>query len=89
MGNSKHVFKSLAQLFSQFFEINGKVHDDMKIEEYKQVMEVVTTAGPRVWAVCAFRFWDTDNDSLIDSGDIFKVFKELDSLKTELKENYT
>lgn len=51
-------------------------------------MEIVTTAGPRVWAVCAFRFWDTNNDSLIDSGDIFKVFKELDSLKTELKENY-
>ena len=45
-------------------------------------MEVVTTAGPRVWAVMAFRFWDSDLNALIDSADIFKMFKDLDSLKT-------
>jgi hypothetical protein len=45
-------------------------------------MENVTTAGPRVWAVCAFRYWDTDINSLVDSSDIFKIFKELDRMKT-------
>ena len=49
------------------------------------MMEIVTTSGPRVWAVCSFRFWDADINSLIDSGDIFRIFKDLDSLKTELK----
>ena len=52
-------------------------------------MELITTASPRVWAVCAFRFWDTNFDSLICSSDIFKIFKELDCLKTELQESYS
>ena len=50
-------------------------------------MEVITTAGPRVWAVCAFRFWDVDKNGIICSSDIFKIFKDLDKLKTELMEN--
>lgn len=82
MSNTKYVVKSVANFVSQFFEVSGKVHDDLKIEDYKHMMEIVTTAGPRVWAVCAYRYWDTDLNSLIDSTDIFKVFKELDALKT-------
>ena len=50
-------------------------------------MEIITTASPRVWAVCAFRFWDTDLNSVISSGDIFQKFKELDALKSYFKES--
>ena len=78
------MVKSIANFISHFFEVSGKVHDDMKNEDYKQLMDTVTTAGPRVWAVCAFRYWDTDLNSLIDSADIFKNFKEFDAIKTAL-----
>lgn len=50
----------------------------MKIEDYKEIMEIIVTVGPRVWAVCAFRFWDVDQNGVICSSDIFKIFKELD-----------
>jgi hypothetical protein len=60
----------------------------MKPEDYKHAMEVVTTAGPRVWAVLAFRFWDTDFNSVICSGDIFRIYKELDQLKIHLQAHY-
>lgn len=50
----------------------------MKLQDYKRILEPMMTAGPRVWAVCAFRFWDTDKNGVICSNDIFKIFKELD-----------
>ena len=78
----------MSHAFLQFFELSGKISDEMKIEDYKQVMEIIAMASPRVWAVCAFRFWDTDNNSLICSSDIFRIFKDLDSLKTEIKQTY-
>ena len=85
LSNPKHVVKRLAQFLLYFFEMNGKIYDEMKIENYKKMMEVITTAGPRVWAVCAFRFWDVDQNGLICSSDIFNIFKELDQLKTQLR----
>ena len=85
ISSQKNSFKILGQLFCQFFEFNNKVFDDMKIEDYKHLMEVIVTAGPRVWAVCAFRFWDNDQNSMICSSDIFRIFKELDAQKTHLK----
>jgi len=72
----------LAQFLYYFFELSGKTYDELKAEDYKEMMESVTTAGPRVWAVCAFRFWDVDQNGLICSSDLFKIFKELDQLKT-------
>jgi|JI9StandDraft_1071089.scaffolds.fasta_scaffold1742533_1 Ca2+-binding EF-hand superfamily protein len=59
----------------------------MKIEDYKRCMEIMVTAGPRVWAVCAFRFWDVDQNGLICTNDIFKIFKDLDQLENDLKQN--
>lgn len=52
----------------------------MKQENYKQLLEVMVTAGPRVWAVCAFRFFDRDLNGTICVNDIFKLFKDLDQL---------
>ena len=47
----------------------------MKIDDYKKVMDNMITAGPRVWSICAFRFWDVDQNGFICNSDIFQIFK--------------
>lgn len=52
----------------------------MKPENYKQIFENMVTAGPRVWAICCFRFFDKDLNGLICVNDIFKLLKEVDQI---------
>jgi Ca2+-binding EF-hand superfamily protein len=83
------VYKGLAQFSFTFFEFNSKVYDEMKSEEYKQLMDILITASPRVWSVFAFRYWDSDQNGLICSNDIFRKYKELDEMETLLSQQYT
>ena len=53
----------------------------MTVEDYKAAVEKLATAGPRLWSVLAFRFWDVDQNGLIDSNDIFEMYKKLDQTK--------
>lgn len=78
LNNYKYSIPSLAQLCLNFFELNGKFNDDMKTNDYKRVMDVMATAGDRVWGICAFRFWDADQNGMICSNDIFQTYRYLD-----------
>ncbi len=86
LNNYIYTIPSLAQLCLNFFELNGKFFDDMKTNDYKRVMDVLTTAGDRVWAIIAFRFWDADQNGMICSNDIFQIYRCLDQIKTSLLE---
>ena len=61
--------------------MNNKISDNMTVEDYKAAVEKLATAGPRLWSVLAFRFWDVDQNGLIDSNDIFEMYKKLDQTK--------
>lgn len=80
------MIKNVTQLLLSFFELSSKTFDEMKMEDYKQITSIMVTASPRVWAVCAFRYFDTDQNSRICVNDLFKTYQQLDQLETELKQ---
>ena len=74
------MYPSLAQFFYSFFEISNKIYDEIKIEEYKKVMENLVIANSRAWAFAIFRWWDRNQDGYICSKDIFAVYQLLDQM---------
>ena len=78
LSDKTHVLTLLAQMAFSFFEISGRVYDDIKLDNYHRMVEFMTVAGPRVWSVLAFRFWDVNLDGSICSKDIFKMYQQLD-----------
>jgi len=55
------------------------------MEDYKQVMETLVVANPRIWAVASFRFWDIDQDGIISIHDLFTTYKLLDDIESKMR----
>lgn len=83
--NPNYNNTSLANHFYYFFELNSKITDQMKMEDYKQVMETLVVANPRIWAVASFRFWDIDQDGIISIHDLFTTYKLLDDIESKMR----
>lgn len=75
----------LGQFSYYFFELVGKVSDEMKQEDYRRLVEVLAVSSARVWAIMGFRFWDVGLDGTICSKDIFKMYQKLDEIEYKLK----
>jgi hypothetical protein len=83
--SARYANPVFANHFYFFFELNSKIADLMKMEDYKRSMETLLTVNARVWAVACFRFWDIDQDGLISINDLFTGYKLLDELECKMK----
>lgn len=70
-----------------FFELAGKVYDELKLEEYKKISEVMAAASSRVWAIFVFQIFDFDRNGVICSNDIFTSYQRLDEIENKIKLN--